>query len=145
MQYDLGIQLLERTPQKDVLDQNGVRARVPCLACRDKEVGKFVVLDERIERNIHLCPKQMRLTREPLQRRNAKIFRALARGKSRQSQIYGVRARPKRRVCRLFIPCGGKYLCHCFLYVRKFILSFSERFQNVFRSVRFFRNFRKMI
>ena len=108
MGHDLRTEFPERASEKDILQKDRIGARVPRLARRTEKVGKLIVLHKGIECDIYLCAQKMRFPRQLCKRRNAKIFRALARGKSRQSQIYGVRARTKRRVCRFFVPGGGQ-------------------------------------
>ena len=118
MGHDLRTEFPERASEKDILQKDRIGARVPRLARRTEKVGKLIVLHKGIECDIYLCAQKMRFPRQLCKRRNAKIFRALARGKSRQSQIYGVRARTKRRVCRFFVPGGGKKFGHYLPIVR---------------------------
>ena len=112
VQRQFGTGVFERPPEENILQQNRVRARVVRLARGMEKRARLLLLDERVERNIDLRAADMRKSRDPFQRGKGKIFRAFARGKSRKSQIYGVRARVQRGVSRLFVPRGGKKFRH---------------------------------
>ena len=98
----------EFPPQKQILHEDRVRARIPHRAGAIEKCVRFAVLHQRIERDVYLRAEQMRKPRDPPKGRQIEILRRVPRGKIFQSEIYGVGPRTEGGARRLFAPCGSK-------------------------------------
>ena len=112
VQDHFGISALQEPAQKHVLQDERVGARVPRRARTGEKVLQLAVLDQRIERDVHLGPEDVRPRGARGKFLRGKIGRAFARGKIAQAEIDGVRARIDGGFETRFVPRGGQDLTH---------------------------------
>ena len=107
VQHDVGITRMNEFTQKNILQQNRVRAEVMHFDEGGEEIFQFVVLDEGIHRHVYFHPEKVCIGNDLTDRGLIEVLRARPRGKSGIAQIYGVRAAVDGGESAFSVPRGG--------------------------------------